>query len=257
MRKLILMFSVLLMLFSFNATANAAPIVSVKANFAGADGVLDVMPIGDSLTRGQGDPNWWGFRGDVRARLIRQGVSVNFVGPWIDGTGADHEHAGTSGARIDQVNVQIPQLMTVYKPDVVLILLGTNDTGQQYELTTVSDRMTSLVNRVLQFRPSARVFVSTIPGWANQTAQANADIVNNGIRAAVNGLGNPNVSLVPNDIVRDPAKDLTSDGVHLNQCGYAKLAFVWFLYMNNSNLNPTPGSWLGGYWPWDGTGVCS
>jgi lysophospholipase L1-like esterase len=224
---------------------------------AGADGVLQIMALGDSISRGHGDPYWNGYRSDLRARLARVGLRPNFVGPWADGAG-DNNHAGTSGARIDQISAQVPQLMRNYQPDVVLLMAGANDVGQRYDLASASSRMTALIKRIRQFRPTARVFVATIPAWAAAERKPEVDLMNASIREAVSDLTDPQVSLVPNHIVgRDTAKDL-SDGVHPTRCGYAKLAYVWFLYINESTVNRKPGSWPRGYWPWGaGRGACN
>jgi lysophospholipase L1-like esterase len=238
-------------------TATPATVTRSLSPLAGADGVLDVMALGDSISRGHGDPYWNGYRADLRARLTAVGLRPNFVGPWLDGAG-DNNHAGTSGARIDQIGSQVPQLMRNYRPDVVLLMAGTNDVGQHYDLVGAGDRMTALIQRIRQFRPTARVFVATIPAWTNPERKPEVDLMNASIQQAVSGLADPQVTLVPNHIVgRDAAKDL-SDGVHPTRCGFAKLAYVWFLYMNESTVNPKPGSWSRGYWPWGtGRGACN
>lgn len=228
------------------------------SGYAGGDGRLEVMPLGDSLTRGQGDPMWAGYRMDLRARLASVGQNPNFVGPWIDGNG-DHEHAGTGGARIDQVNVQVPQLMGSYRPDVVIVMLGTNDVGQRYQLDGVQERMISLLRRIRQFRPAARVFVATIPKWANADQNVYVDQVNGGIAAAVVQFNDAKTTLIPVGSLAgaDPAKELGPDGVHLTPCGYARVAFILWTHMALSDLRPPSDAWLGGWWPWDNTGVCA
>ncbi len=226
--------------------------------YAGGDGRLEIMPLGDSLTRGVGDPMWSGYRADLRARFAGVGQNPNMVGPWIDGNG-DHEHAGTSGARIDQINVQVPQLMGVYKPDVVIVMLGTNDVGQRYQLDGVTDRMVSLLSRIRQFRPSARVFVATIPKWAREDMNVLVDQANQDIAAAVGQFGDPKTTIIPVGSLAgaDPARDLVADGVHLTPCGYAKVAFIMWLHMGLSDLKPAGDTWPSGFWPWSNTGVCA
>lgn len=243
------------------AVAGLIPAVAAQAwtlsSYAGTDGRLDIMPLGDSLTRGVGDPMWSGYRADLRARFASVGQNPNMVGPWLDGNG-DHEHAGTQGARIDQVSVMVPQLMAVFKPDVVLVMAGTNDVSQRYQLDDVQARMVSLIGKIQQYRPSARVFVATIPQWADPARKPDVDQVNAAIVAAVNEVDSATVTIVPVAIVgQDPARDLGSDGVHLTLCGYAKVAFVWWLHMGLSDLKPAADTWGGGFWPWSNTGVCA
>jgi lysophospholipase L1-like esterase len=234
--------------------ASLVAVVVTAVGFVSAPGSaavdpLDVMPLGDSITRGQGDPFWNGYRADLRARMARAGLNPNFVGPWSDG-GEDNSHGGTSGARIDQIAVQIPQLMADYRPDVVLLMVGTNDVGQKYELHSAKGRMSGLIARIRKFRPSARVFVGEIPQFRDAAYKPYVDQLNAAIRAAVLEARDPMVSLVPNRIVgTTPTVELV-DQVHLTRCGYARIAYLWWYYMNRSNLNRTPGSWSAGYWPW-------
>lgn len=229
-----------------------------KSSYAGSDGRLDVMALGDSLTRGQGDPMWAGYRMDLRARLAAVGQNPNMVGPWIDGNG-DHEHAGTGGARIDQLNVQVPQLMGTYRPDVVIVMLGTNDVGQRYQLDGAQERMISLLRRIRQFRTEARVFVATIPKWADPNQNVYVDQVNDSIVAAVTQFNDAKTTIIPVGSLAGavPSKELGPDGVHLTPCGYARVAFILWTHMGLSDLKPAGDTWPGGYWPWDNTGACA
>lgn len=207
---------------------------------------LTVMPIGDSITRGHGDPYWQGYRFDLRKRLNDINLSPNFVGPWTDG-GGDNNHAGTSGARIDQVSQMVPQLVADYQPEVVLLIIGTNDIAQDYDMPNAPARLGVLVDRLLAASPTVRVFIGGVPQW---TDQSKVDSYNNGV-ATVAGSKGPRVSFVPTQIVgEDPTLELTVDGVHPSLCGYARMAYLLYYYMGRSELNTTGAAWPTRYYPY-------
>ncbi len=55
------------------------------------------------------------------------------------------------------------------------------------------------------------------------------------------------IQLVPQRIVGTESEDLAADKIHPSDCGYAKISYVWFYYLNRV-LND--GNWDSGYWPW-------
>jgi lysophospholipase L1-like esterase len=212
---------------------------------------LNVMPLGDSITRGHGDPAWNGYRYDLQQRLAGVGLNPNFVGPWTDGTMGDNNHAGISGARIDQISVAIPQLIADYQPEVVLLMLGTNDIGQRYELDTAVSRLQALIYRI---RPpgnpgAIRVFVASVPQFRDASNDPYVDAYNNAVHAMVDALGSSYVSYVPQEIVGDDPDLELYDNVHPNACGYARISWVWYYYLGRSPLNTSGGTWPSGYYP--------
>jgi lysophospholipase L1-like esterase len=231
------------------ALAATATVTSNPRRAAAALRTYKIMPIGDSITRGQGDPAWNGYRADLDSRLATYGgIDAQMVGPWTDG-GGDNNHAGTSGARIDQIHVQIPQLMSDYTPDIVLVQLGTNDLAQHYDEANAPERLRQLLVRIQQFRPGVRIYVATLTQFRDASWKPYVDAFNAGVQAKVPEFNSDKVTSVPNHIIGGEPNDL-ADQVHPSPCGYAKMAFVWQLYMDRSSLNPTPGSWLDGPWPW-------
>lgn len=107
-----------------------------------------VLLVGDSITQASvGDHSWRYF---ASKHLVRSGAAVDFVGPhrlpYVEaGTGwkaqyadpdFDQDHAATWGDRM----ASTPQhdrvsLMTRFRPDVVVVALGTNDLGPFHGLT--------------------------------------------------------------------------------------------------------------------------
>lgn len=144
----------------------------------------------------------------------------------------------------------IGQLVSNYRPEVVLLLVGTNDVAQDYDLPGAPARLGVLVDRLLAASPSVRVFIGGIPQWADPAKKARVDAYNNGVATVANSKG-PRVSFVPTQIIgNDPTLELTSDGVHPSRCGYARMGYVWYYYMGRSELNTTGAAWPTGYYPY-------
>jgi acyl-CoA thioesterase-1 len=228
-----------------------------------------VMPLGDSITAGHGDPQWNGYRGELYGRLRDNSFRIDNVGScphseplWkcpYRGTHWDYQHEGHSGWRIDQIRTHIDLLTQRYQPEVVLLHLGTNDLGQSYDVPNAPARLRDLVERIRYNLPAAHIFVAGIVRSKTNINQTELSNYINATASMVNTLrsaGDLKVHFVPQQIIGDEAGDL-GDGVHPSICGYAKMAYVWWLYMRNSPLG-------GGIWPqtrpnpfYDTSGPCA
>lgn len=228
------------------------------------------MPLGDSITAGHGDPQWNGYRGDLYGRLRDNSYRIDNVGscprpdvpawkcPYV-GTHWDFQHEGHSGWRIDQIRTHIDLLTTRYNPETVLLHLGTNDLAQSYDLPNAPARLKELVERIRFNLPNANIFVAGIVRSQTGINQTALTAYINGTASIVNQLrsaGDLKVHFVPQQIIGETAGDLM-DGVHPSVCGYAKMAYVWWLYIRNSPVG-------GGTWPqtrpnpwYDTSGPCA
>lgn len=229
----------------------------VPAPPAAAVDFFNIMPLGDSITRGYGDPHWNGYRYDLQQRLAGlQGLNPNLVGPYRDGTMGDNNHAGSSGWRIDQISAALDGWLAMHEPKVVLLMAGANDIGQRYQLDTAPDRLMALVERIRVARPSVRIFVASVTQFRDAENDVFVDAFNNSVSRKVMDLGSDLVHFVPQHIIGDTPGDLT-DNVHPTPCGYAKIAFVWWYYLGRSPFNTTGKTFPTGYYPFGpGPGPC-
>jgi hypothetical protein len=91
---------------------------------------LRIMPLGASVTRGEGPPEPYnGYRKPLRDQLRFLGYPVNMIGCLADGDFNDNQHEGHRGALISQVKDAAPCSINE-KPNVVLINVGSNDCAQ-------------------------------------------------------------------------------------------------------------------------------
>ena len=188
-----------------------------------------VMPLGDSLTDGYNIPG--GYRTDLWNKVITDGLSIDFVGSLTNGPASlpDRNHEGHSGWRIDEIAAEVIPWLTAAQPDIVLLMIGTNDMAQDYNRATAPDRLSALIDRIAATRPTAQVIVASIPRLrgspgADWVQSYNATIPSIIEAKAAQGRRVSYVDVY--GVVTD--SDLHSDLTHLNASGNSKVANVWY-----------------------------
>lgn len=196
---------------------------------------IRILPLGDSITFGLGSPG--GYRAPLYNLLTNAGFKVDFVGTQTN-NGApelpDPDHEGHSGWRIDQINSILESLFNkVADIDIILLLIGTNDYGTEYDTPHAIDRLENLVARMATNRPFARIIVANllereepyntwiqatfnplIPDMVERQQALGREVYFDDIRSAV------------------PLSDLP-DQLHPDALGYAKMATNWFGVVTN------------------------
>jgi VCBS repeat-containing protein len=192
-----------------------------------------IMPLGDSLTSGiSGFSVPGAYRNRLYSVLTTAGYNVDFIGTNTDAGNPslpDINHQGTGGSRIDNIQSGIAGwLNSVEDPDVVLLMIGTNDFSQNFNLGSVQTRLTNLIADIAIKRPFAKIIVASLPLRSdNATLQSQQSAYG----AAIPGIVSNQVTLGRQVNFLDMssvlvAGDLT-DGVHPNQAGYNKMGDAW------------------------------
>lgn len=191
------------------------------------------MPLGDSITAGgYNEGGQWrvggGYRLRLGARLRKKGAPFVFVGSLEDGPAEmpDRRHEGHSGWRIAELTTQIDGWLASGRPDLILLMIGTNDLWKEDRLESAPQRLEALVDRILAGAPNARIFVSTILTSNNEVFNTRARAYN----AAVLRIRRPRVVVVDlgaSSGITAAASDL-GDGVHPTPKGYRKLGDAWY-----------------------------
>jgi lysophospholipase L1-like esterase len=186
---------------------------------------LRIMPLGDSITAGYRSTTGDGYRGPLATALASQVGTLDYVGSQYDGTMSDPDNEGHFGYRIDQIASLATGDLNTYKPNVVTLLIGINDLGQNYEVSTAPTRLASLIDQIFTAEPDATVLVSQL--IVNATASEQAEVVtfNNALPAIVNSRASAGKHIV---LVNETltTSDL-SDGLHPNDTGYQLMANAW------------------------------
>ncbi|NAS25745.1 hypothetical protein GT755_29200 [Herbidospora sp. NEAU-GS84] len=128
---------------------------------------LRVMPMGDSITVGYGGigdntEEYVGYRRELLSRLQAAGHSVDFVGSQDSGAGSipDTDHEGHGGRRIDHIDDLAECAIRRYRPNVVLLHIGTNDMNRNFDVGNAHHRLAALIRKITNAAPETTVLVS-------------------------------------------------------------------------------------------------
>ena len=233
---------------SFRSPLNGIELVLNPASpVPGQTRPLRIMPLGDSITWGYPDAaNTGGYRLPLYQLLTNASIAMDFVGTQVSlAPGLPYpNHEGHSGFRIDQIDDPffLSWVNSVASPDIILLLIGTNDIGQNDDPTNAIVRLDGLISHITTDCPNARLVV------ANLIPRSDINYNNE-----INTLFNP---FVPGLIAQHAANgeqvyfwDLHSqialadtDGLHPTPSGYIKIGKQWFdainsLYASFTGLN--------------------
>ena len=213
------------LLFAITALAQPAPV--------------RIMPLGDSITFGSSSPG--GYRAPLYQMLTAAGFNVDFIGTQT-GNGVaslpDSDHEGHGGWRIDQLDSNIlGWFAQLDDPDVILLLIGTNDYGQDYDKDNATNRLEALIVKMATNRPYAKIIVANLlqRGEPYDTQiQTTFNPFVPGIVARQAALGR---QVYFTDLRSALTLTDTYDNLYPNQTGYNKMATNWFAAIS-SVINP-------------------
>jgi lysophospholipase L1-like esterase len=203
---------------------------------------LKIMPLGDSITRGiigNNDKNSGGYRTELWNRFVADGLKVEFVGSLSSGPDSlsNKHHEGHAGWTIRQIAASVNEWLNSSQPDLILLTVGTNDTGKS-SLRTMIDDLSALIDQITSQSPDVHLLVASIPP-IHPTVKPTVRV----LRAIYFNAAIPNIvsskvaqgkkvdfvdmrSLTVNDLTRSLSLDL-DNGLHPNAQGYRKIANFW------------------------------
>lgn len=119
--------------------------------------------------------------------------------------------------------------LNTYKPDVVTVQIGTNDMYDDTAAAAAPGRLSSLLDRITQTLPEARVFVSSIPPINDPNHYSRVIAFNSTIpgMVAANVAGGKKVTFVDTNPSFANPYDM-ADAVHPNYGSLSKAAARWY-----------------------------
>jgi len=177
---------------------------------------LTIMPVGDSLTVGlQG-----GYRKPLFENLKEHGFILKETGSKFS------SYEAYRGATVGQLNKSLLISMGKYAPDIILLMVGTNDAASGRPASMYQKRLSSLVKKVFTAYPCISLYISEIPlikGKEHIVRKYNKVILD----VVLEYTSKYNIFLV------EGAEDISfnhfsKDGVHLKPSGYKILSSLWF-----------------------------
>lgn len=227
-RRLIFLVAALL----FSATVSL--VFSRIQTTAQTESPVRIMPLGDSLTGGDAQRN--SYRRPLWHLLNDAGYAVDFVGSrQANSSGElppdrdfDLDHEGHSGARVDQILEERRDAIEAARPDIVLVLLGTNDIIQEQSVESTAFELGLLIDMLRDINPNVTVLLGQLP---DNIAPNNQRIpgLNTQIAALAETADKPDSRVIVVDLYTgfNPGSD-TLDGLHPTLSGEHKLANRWY-----------------------------
>ncbi|KAL2203839.1 SGNH hydrolase, partial [Sarocladium strictum] len=187
---------------------------------------LRVMPLGDSLTRGDKSSDSMGYRRQLRYKLLSESTNVDLVGSQrspLD-TDEDNDWEGKDGADLAEINAAWPESIAT-QPNVVLVHAGTTNIANEEDLDGAPDLMAEIIDGLLGGAPETVVLVSPVM-WVNKESfWAPRDAFNEQLSAIVQGKQDEGKHVLEVPIVIGP--DDLDDAFNPNDRGYENIAQFW------------------------------
>jgi lysophospholipase L1-like esterase len=200
-----------------------------------------VLPLGDSITEGFGSSGG-GYRVELFRQAVQNGKNLTFVGSLQNGPATvqnqpfPKRHQGHGGYTIDTSSGHsgisgsiTEQALANYRPNIVLLMIGTNDINGNVDVAAAPTRLGKLIDAITTRAPDALLVVATIIPIANDGTNPKVQAYNAALPALVNARANAGKHVVLLDnyaaFVKDPSyrSKLMGDYLHPNDAGYAVL----------------------------------
>ncbi len=214
---------------------------------------LKIMPLGDSNTSG---PTW--ARGTYRLQLWKDfGSDINRI-EFVGSTGyplpaelGSKRHEGHSGFTIAAAPIGYGNITDniatwlgpTMNPDIILMMIGTNDINYQYRVDEAPARLDHLISLISDLgtglKPSAYLVVASLPPINDTTNNFRSTPTDYSANARVNAFNATLPGIVADHFARgervyfaDINAALTvadiADGLHLTAAGYDKIGNAFY-----------------------------
>ncbi len=206
------------------------------------DKPVRILPMGDSLTQGKEHDNCGAYRPALLEMLDNDGVEYVFTGKhdWSRDNVKNFQfmHSGYGGATVELLASELQHVKN-RDPDIVLLMIGRNDSGKGYYGSDLSDKIRDqLVIPMLEMYPDATIYVAGIPPKRNgsdktmNTGERPQTESNPAIKAMVEELkseGKPvkfvDMSVEATGLTYEDYNE--QDSTHPLPVGYEKIAKQW------------------------------
>jgi lysophospholipase L1-like esterase len=206
-----------------------------------------ILPLGDSITWGYADETNAGYRGPLFALAVANQQKITFTGSLSNGPDTvsgqlfpkqNEGHQGwnistpnpTTGAPAG-IDSRIPSpafdATSGGIPHIILLMIGTNDTGVS-TATVMTSQLDTLMGNIIANAPDALLVVAKITPLTWQTDKINA------YNASIPGLVQKYIDAGNHVMLADMntgfvlATMMSTDNIHPNHAGYEFMANQWY-----------------------------
>jgi lysophospholipase L1-like esterase len=208
-----------------------------------------ILPFGDSITWGYADEGNAGYRGPLFALAVANQQKITFTGSLSNGPDTDpasgqifpKQNEGHSGWNISTPNPSTGAPAGIASliphpaldpssggiPHIILLMIGTNDTGVS-TATVMTSELDTLIGNIIANAPDALLVVAKITPLTWQTDKINA------YNASIPGLVQKYVDAGNHVMLADMntgfvlATMMATDNIHPNHAGYEFMANQWY-----------------------------
>jgi lysophospholipase L1-like esterase len=218
--------------------------------------VCKIMPFGDSITDGYNPDTPGGYRVELFRRAHADGKNITFVGSGsngpntVDGVAFPNKHEGHSGWTIDPESWRsgissllkndgtTQSVMLQYTPDIVLLMIGTNDCIDNYAMANATTRLSTLIGTIYDQLPNVLIVVAQpVPSRGDASKGDDTDLsarikaYDDAIPAVVNTWADKGKHIRIVDMYTPfnaNKSSLIEDQYHPNLAGYVLLGTQWY-----------------------------
>ena len=200
------------------------------------------MPLGDSITWGYGSTTGGGYRVGVFSQALMASRSITFVGSQrtgpatVDGKPFPQGNEGHSGYSIDDSSktsgisgALTDDAIATYKPNIILLMIGTNDMHDSIDLPNAPTRLGKLLDEITSDAPASLLVIATIIP-ANGAQNAPTQTYNAAIPAVVQARAAKGKHVILVDMyaaLKSWSTAIYKDSEHPNDAGYTLMADAW------------------------------
>jgi lysophospholipase L1-like esterase len=211
-----------------------------------------ILPLGDSITEGCCTAPEGGYRIELFTKAVNNKQTITFVGGTLGiGDAKPNGPATVAGQPFPQGNegnggytIANPsskggiagaitdQSCSTYKPNIILLMIGTNDILQNIDLGNAPTRLGSLMDEIITDAPGALLVVSSIPPCCNDTTvQAYNATIPQMVKTRTQAGKHVLFVDAHAAFVKDAnykADYISSDGLHPSASGYAVIGDLFY-----------------------------
>jgi lysophospholipase L1-like esterase len=209
-----------------------------------------IMPFGDSITDGFGTAG--AYRVELFRLALQAGKNITFVGTGsngpatVDGVAFPPHHEGHSGYTIDPttsragISPLVATVMPEFAPHIVLLMIGTNDAIDNYDLANAPTRLGALIDSIYAQLPDALVVVAQPIPSQDDALNARIQAYDSTIPAVVQARAEAGRHILLVDMYAPIASHadyktaLLKDTWHPNEAGHAILGAQWYSVLADS-----------------------
>jgi lysophospholipase L1-like esterase len=160
------------------------------------------------------------------------GQHITFLGSQMNGPASvagmtfPKQNEGHSGWKIDQMLPLIPSPALQVVPEIILVMIGTNDIAQNDRVSEAPMRLGALIDKLIGAAPNALIVVAKLTPLSSGSSAIQT--YNAALPAVIKQRADAGKHVQLVDMFTGFPTSELADGVHPNQQGCARMAGVWY-----------------------------